>query len=121
MFRSEKINCLKQIKKFRNLNTRKNLNNFTKKNINTNNNDCEHVFQSIKRVAGNSLLSIVLVSIVKIHIEENIYLAVSSYNLPFFIVINREYPISTKSCEAIITVFPFSIRSFIFLINTSIE
>jgi hypothetical protein len=53
MFRSEKINCLKQIKKFRNLNTRKNLNNFTKKNINTNNNDCEHVFQSIKRVAGN--------------------------------------------------------------------
>lgn len=53
MFRSEKIICLKQIKKLRNLNTRKNLNNFTSKNMNTNNNDCEHVFQSIKRAAGN--------------------------------------------------------------------
>ena len=49
----KKIICLKQIKKLRNLNTRKNLNNFTSKNMNTNNNDCEHVFQSIKRVAGN--------------------------------------------------------------------
>ena len=53
MFRSEKIICLKQIKKFKNLNTRKNLNNFTTKNMNTNNNDCEYIFQSIKRAAGN--------------------------------------------------------------------
>ena len=54
MFRSEKKSFV--LNRLRNLNTRKNLNNFTKKNINTNNNDCEHVFQSIKRAAGNKLI-----------------------------------------------------------------
>ncbi len=65
MFRSEKKSfCLKQIKKLRNLNTRKNLNNFTSENMNINNNDCEHVFQSIKRAEEINPLNIVLVSIV---------------------------------------------------------